>query len=44
VPHVFGIIFFIAWIVNFVGNGLVIYIFLKTKALRSEMVVWQFLF
>lgn len=35
VPHVFGIIFFIAWVVNFVGNGLVIYIFLKTKSLRT---------
>jgi len=35
IHHSFGIIFFFLWIVNFVGNGLVIYIFLKTKSLRT---------
>lgn len=35
IPHIFGIFFFILWVLNFVGNGLVIYIFLKTKALRT---------
>ena len=34
IPHVFGILFFFLWIINFVGNGLVIFIFLKTKSLR----------
>jgi len=35
IPHIFGILFFFLWMVNFVGNGLVIYCFLKTKALRT---------
>ena len=34
IPHIFGILFFFLWIINFVGNGLVIFIFLKTKSLR----------
>jgi len=33
--HVVGICFFFLWVVNFFGNGCVIYIFLKTKSLRS---------
>jgi len=35
IHHSFGIIFFFLWVVNFVGNGLVIFIFLKTKTLRT---------
>lgn len=35
IPHVFGILFFFLWMVNFIGNGLVIYVFLKTKTLRT---------
>merc|ERR1711872_337275 len=35
IPHIFGILFFFLWMVNFVGNGLVIFIFLKTKSLRT---------
>eukprot|EP00090_Calanus_glacialis_P025627 TRINITY_DN4013_c0_g1_i1.p1 TRINITY_DN4013_c0_g1~~TRINITY_DN4013_c0_g1_i1.p1 ORF type:complete len:376 (-),score=62.87 TRINITY_DN4013_c0_g1_i1:194-1321(-) len=33
--HVVGICFFFLWLVNFFGNGCVIYIFLKTKSLRT---------
>jgi len=35
ISHIFGILFFFLWIVNFFGNGLVIYIFLKAKSLRT---------
>jgi len=35
ITHIFGILFFVLWVVNFFGNGLVIYIFLKTKTLRT---------
>jgi len=35
ITHVFGILFFVLWVINFFGNGLVIYIFLKTKTLRT---------
>jgi len=35
VLHVVGICFFFLWMVNFFGNGCVIYIFLKTKSLRT---------
>jgi len=35
VSHIFGILFFVLWLVNFFGNGLVIFIFLKTKSLRT---------
>merc|ERR1711973_1005806 len=37
IPHIFGILFFFLWMVNFVGNGLVIFIFLKTKSLRTPI-------
>ena len=33
ITHIFGILFFVLWVVNFFGNGLVIYIFLKTKVI-----------
>eukprot|EP00095_Tigriopus_kingsejongensis_P002825 maker-scaffold80_size398941-snap-gene-2.17 protein:Tk02825 transcript:maker-scaffold80_size398941-snap-gene-2.17-mRNA-1 annotation:"opsin" len=33
--HGFGIFFFLLWIVCILGNGLVIFIFLKTKTLRT---------
>ncbi|XP_059083601.1 compound eye opsin BCRH2-like isoform X2 [Tigriopus californicus] len=33
--HAFGIFFFLLWVVCISGNGLVIYIFLKTKTLRT---------
>lgn len=35
IPHFFGIIFFFLWIMSFVGNGCVIFIFLKVKSLRT---------
>lgn len=35
IPHFFGILFFFLWIVSFLGNGCVIYIFLKVKGLRT---------
>lgn len=35
VNHIVGIIFFFLWVVNIFGNGMVIYIFLKTKTLRT---------
>ena len=35
VQHIIGILFFILWFISFTGNGLVVYIFLKTKTLRT---------
>lgn len=35
IPHFFGILFFFLWMISFVGNGCVIYIFLKVKSLRT---------
>jgi r-opsin len=35
IPHFFGILFFFLWIMSFLGNGCVIYIFLKVKSLRT---------
>ena len=35
IQHFFGLCFFLLWMVSFIGNGCVIYIFLKVKALRS---------
>jgi len=35
IGHFFGIIFFFLWIMSFIGNGCVIYIFLKVKNLRT---------
>ncbi len=37
IPHFFGIMFFFLWIVSFLGNGCVIYIFLKVKSLRTPV-------
>ena len=37
IPHFFGIMFFFLWMVSFVGNGLVIYIFMKVKSLRTPV-------
>lgn len=37
IPHFFGILFFFLWIVSFLGNGCVIYIFLKVKGLRTPV-------
>jgi len=35
IVHVVSIAFFFLWVINFFGNGCVIYCFLKTKSLRS---------
>jgi len=35
IPHFFGVLFFFLWVMSFLGNGCVIYIFLKTKSLRT---------
>jgi len=35
IPHFFGLMFFFMWIVSFLGNGCVIFIFLKVKSLRT---------
>jgi r-opsin len=37
VGHFFGLIFFFLWIMSFLGNGCVIYIFLKVKSLRTPV-------
>jgi len=37
IGHFFGIIFFFLWIMSFIGNGCVIYIFLKVKNLRTPV-------
>ena len=38
IGHFFGIMFFFLWIMSFVGNGCVIYIFLKVKSLRTPVI------
>ncbi|CAB4056322.1 OPN4 [Lepeophtheirus salmonis] len=35
IAHFFGIMFFFLWLMNFFGNGLVIFIFSKVKSLRT---------
>ena len=35
IQHFFGLCFFLLWMVSFIGNGCVIYIFLKVKHLRT---------
>eukprot|EP00096_Caligus_rogercresseyi_P013379 TRINITY_DN6038_c0_g1_i1.p1 TRINITY_DN6038_c0_g1~~TRINITY_DN6038_c0_g1_i1.p1 ORF type:complete len:378 (+),score=135.11 TRINITY_DN6038_c0_g1_i1:116-1249(+) len=35
IAHFFGVMFFFLWIINFFGNGLVIFIFSKVKTLRT---------
>ncbi|XP_040583121.1 compound eye opsin BCRH2 [Lepeophtheirus salmonis] len=35
IAHFFGVMFFFLWVMNFVGNGLVIFIFSKVKSLRT---------
>lgn len=35
IPHFFGVLFFFLWMISFLGNGCVIYIFLKCKSLRT---------
>jgi len=35
IPDLFGVIFFFLWIVSFLGNGCVIYVFLATPKLRT---------
>jgi hypothetical protein len=47
IGHFFGIMFFFLWIMSFIGNGCVIYIFLKVKNLRTPVsetldVVWVY--
>ncbi len=38
IPHFFGILFFFLWVMSFIGNGCVIYIFLKVKSLRTPVI------
>lgn len=35
IQHLFGLLFFALWVMSVCGNALVIFIFLKTKALRT---------
>ena len=35
--HGFGIFLFLSWLVNFIGNSLVVYVFLTTKELRTPV-------
>ncbi|XP_059094298.1 compound eye opsin BCRH2-like [Tigriopus californicus] len=35
IQHTFGLLFFVLWFISVTGNGLVIFIFLKTKTLRT---------
>ncbi|XP_059094144.1 compound eye opsin BCRH2-like [Tigriopus californicus] len=35
IQHFFGILFFVLWVISVSGNGLVIFIFLKIKTLRT---------
>ena len=37
IPHFFGLMFFFMWIMSFLGNGCVIFIFLKVKSLRTPV-------
>jgi r-opsin len=37
IVDLFGVIFFFFWIIAFLGNGCVIYIFLSTKSMRSPV-------
>lgn len=37
IPHFFGVLFFFLWLISFLGNGCVIYIFLKVKSLRTPV-------
>ena len=37
IPHFFGLMFFFMWIISFLGNGCVIFIFLKVKSLRTPV-------
>ena len=39
IGDLFGVIFFFLWIVSFLGNGCVIYVFLATPKLRSPVSV-----
>ena len=39
IPDLFGVIFFFLFIVSFLGNGCVIYVFLATPKLRSPVSV-----
>lgn len=41
IPHFFGVLFFFLWIMSFLGNGCVIYIFLKVKSLRTPVSIPQ---
>ena len=44
VNHIVGIAYFILCIINYVGNGSVVYIFLKVKYVLTDVVsnVWKF--
>lgn len=35
IPHFFAIMFFFLWIMSFLGNGCVLFIFMKVKSLRT---------
>ena len=37
IPDLFGILFFFLWMLSFLGNGCVVYIFLTTARLRSPV-------
>ena len=42
ISDLFGVIFFFLWIVSFLGNGCVMYVFLATPKLRSPVSVKSF--
>ena len=37
ITDLFGVLFFLLWVIAFCGNGLVIVVFLTTKTLRSAV-------
>ena len=44
IPHFFGVLFFFLWMISFLGNGCVMYIFLKVKSLRTPVSFHTFLY
>ena len=37
IPDLFGIVFFMLWLISFCGNSVVIMVFLMTKELRTPV-------